>query len=235
VTTIFCRSAARPGRRSRSGARARRRNRGPRSRRDRRGGLQVSSPAPRLAADSPRRARPSGPACPGTRPDGAARPRGARTATRRRRRLRVELAQRRQVVEDPERPAVRARDEVATPHDEVADRAVGQIELQRLPALAVVERHEHARLGAGVEQPAPLGVLAHDVDETAARNPRAIGGPVLPASRSGRRTASGRRAGGARRRVAGVGVEVRRLERRDARPGGESGRRDVRQWRRRRA
>jgi hypothetical protein len=47
---------------------------------------------------------------------------------------------------------VRADDEVAVAHVDVADRAVRQVELQRLPMVAVVERHEHAGLGPGVQQ-----------------------------------------------------------------------------------
>ena len=74
-------------------------------------------------------------------------------------------------------------DEVAVADGDVAHGAVRQVQLERLPVLAVVEGDEDAGLGARVEQSAALGILAHDVDEAAVGNPRAIGVQVFPPSR----------------------------------------------------
>ena len=43
----------------------------------------------------------------------------------------------------------------------------GQVQLQALPVVAVVEAHVDAALGPGVEQAAPHRVRAHDVDRVA--------------------------------------------------------------------
>ena len=120
-----------------------------------------------------------------------------------------------------ERPCV-ADDEVAVPHVDVADRAVGQVELQRLPVIAVVEGDEDAGLGPGVEEAAPDRILAHDVDEAARGNSRGDRAPALAAV--ARAVDVGRDVvepvpvdGG----VGGVGVEMRRLDDPDLRPGRE--------------
>ncbi len=63
------------------------------------------------------------------------------------------LTQRRDVVHHPEGTAVGRNHEIVAVHREVADRGDGQIELQRLPEGAIVERNVDAALGAGVEQP----------------------------------------------------------------------------------
>src|ERR1019366_8550200 len=52
---------------------------------------------------------------------------------RAKRRLRVELPERRDVVEDPEAAAVRGDDEVVTVNDEIADGRGRHVEAQRLP------------------------------------------------------------------------------------------------------
>ena len=61
------------------------------------------------------------------------------------------------------RPCV-ADDEIVLVDLEVAHRRDRQVELQRLPGVAVVERHERAALGAGEQQALPLGIFLHDVD-----------------------------------------------------------------------
>ena len=72
-----------------------------------------------------------------------------------------QLVQRRQVVENPERPALRAQHEVLPRELDVRDGGGRQVELQRLPVPAIVERHAHPELGAGVEQPRAVGIFAH--------------------------------------------------------------------------
>ena len=71
-------------------------------------------------------------------------------------RRRVELAQQRDVVEDPERAAVRRREQVAVLNQQIVHRNDRQVQSQRLPVTAVVERNVDAGLGARVEQPATL-------------------------------------------------------------------------------
>ena len=74
------------------------------------------------------------------------------------------LPERRDVVEDPEAAAVRAGDQIGAEagavvlHLDVAHRDRRHVEPQRLPVVAVVERHPHLRVGRGVEQP----LLARD-------------------------------------------------------------------------
>ncbi len=82
---------------------------------------------------------------------------------------RVELAQRSEVVEHPDRATLRAGDQVVAVHEQVADPGRRKIALQRLPMVAVVEGHEHAGIGAGVEQARALQVGAHDADEMVGR------------------------------------------------------------------
>ena len=74
------------------------------------------------------------------------------------------LAKRAEVVEDPERAAVRRNDERVIVNDHVVDRRDGEIELERLPVCAVVERNIDAGFGAGVEQAFALGIFADGVD-----------------------------------------------------------------------
>ena len=52
-----------------------------------------------------------------------------------------------------------------------------QIQLKRLPVIAVVERDPDARLGAGEEEPASDRVLPHGVDRAVLRE---AGGDQLP-------------------------------------------------------
>ena len=53
-------------------------------------------------------------------------------------------------------------DQIAPMDPHVGNRGGRQVHLQALPARAVVERHEHAELGAGVEESLAGGVLSHD-------------------------------------------------------------------------
>ena len=65
------------------------------------------------------------------------------------------LAQRTDIIEHPERTAVRGDDQVLIVNHQVAHRGMRQIELQRLPVIAVVERHPHRLFGRGEQQSAP--------------------------------------------------------------------------------
>ena len=68
--------------------------------------------------------------------------------------------ERREVVEDPERAALRGEHEVFVRELDVGDRRGGQVQLEGLPVGAVVERNVHAEFGAGVEQPGAVGIFA---------------------------------------------------------------------------
>src|SRR5205085_3458463 len=48
--------------------------------------------------------------------------------------------------------------------DEIADRACGHIQTERLPVVAVVERDEDGALRAAKQQPSALVIFAHRVD-----------------------------------------------------------------------
>src|SRR5439155_3001530 len=73
------------------------------------------------------------------------------------------LAQRRDVVQDPAAATVSADDEIAVVHDQVTHRRGRQVEAQRLPVAAVVERDVRATLGPRIQQPTPRGVLSDGV------------------------------------------------------------------------
>ena len=78
--------------------------------------------------------------------------------------FRAELPQRRDVIQDPERPPVSSDDHIVMMNDQIADRSRRQIHLQRLPVVAVVPRHIHAAFGAGEKQSLALGIFPHRVD-----------------------------------------------------------------------
>ncbi len=67
------------------------------------------------------------------------------------RQLRAELAERRDVIQDPKRAPVGSNDNVVMMNDEIADRSRRQIHFQRLPMIAIVPRHIHGAFGAGKE------------------------------------------------------------------------------------
>ena len=91
------------------------------------------------------------------------------------RELGLRLPQRRDVVEDPERAALRRDDDVLVLDHEVGHGNDGQVALQRLPRRAGVEGHVDPRLGAGEQQAAAHGVLAHHAHE-------GVGGAGPPAT-----------------------------------------------------
>ncbi|PYR74732.1 MAG: hypothetical protein DMF86_17720, partial [Acidobacteria bacterium] len=74
------------------------------------------------------------------------------------------LTERGDPVDDPEAASERREDEIVAVDLQVAHRRDRQIELKRLPGVAVVERHEDGAFGAGEEQPGPLRILLDRVD-----------------------------------------------------------------------
>ena len=143
--------------------------------------------------------------------------------------LRRRVAERRDVVEHPERPAMRRHGKIVAVERDVANRGRRQVELQRLPVVAIVERDENARLGAGEEQSLPFRVLSHGVDVRRGLQPLGDGRPRLPAIVRpvdiGREIVELVRVDGD---VCRVGVEVRRFDERDLRPLLQARRRDPR-------
>ena len=77
--------------------------------------------------------------------------------------LRVELTERRQIVQHPERTPVRRDHEIVIFNDKIMNRCYRQIQLQWLPMGAIIERNNNAELGSGVKQTFALGIFAHGV------------------------------------------------------------------------
>src|SRR4030095_12353062 len=73
----------------------------------------------------------------------------------------VDLAQWRQVVEHPEGAAVGRHNKVVILYHQVVNWRCRQIQLQRLPMPAVIERHVNTEFRSRIEQSAPLWVFAH--------------------------------------------------------------------------
>src|SRR5260370_6369284 len=142
--------------------------------------------------------------------------------------LRVYLAQRRNVIQNPKGAAVRGDHEVVAMHHEVADRSGGQVELQRLPGIAIMERDVDAHFRAGVEQAFARGILADAVEEAAFGN---AGGGALPGFAEVARAVEIRlqvfEAMPFDRGVRGGGVEMRSFDVRDLAPRCEFRRGDV--------
>ena len=106
----------------------------------------------------------------------------SRTRTRTLRHARRDLPERCDVIHDPERPPHRRREQIAMVHLEIGDGRRGQVLLQRLPVLPLIERHVRALERAGVQQSFLLGIFAHDVHWLIGRDAvRAVGEqrPVL--------------------------------------------------------
>ena len=76
----------------------------------------------------------------------------------------ADLAQRAQIVQNPERTAVSGDGEVVIVNDEVVNRRVRKIVLKRLPVRAVVKGNPDAGLGPRVKQSFAPGIFAHGVD-----------------------------------------------------------------------
>ena len=80
-----------------------------------------------------------------------------------------DLAQRRIIVQHPDAAAVGADHQVVAVNHDVAIRRGGEIELERLPVVPVVERDVHPALRAREQQARLLGVLPDHPGEAAAR------------------------------------------------------------------
>ena len=65
---------------------------------------------------------------------------------------------------------MRAGDEVVVFHDQIADGRGRHVQPQRLPVVAVIERHVDFPLRAGEEQPLALRIFADDIDRRAIGN-----------------------------------------------------------------
>ena len=101
-------------------------------------------------------------------------PRGRRREQKRRIRARPrrrDLPERRHVVQDPERAPVGRDDEIGVVNRDVVDRGRREVELQRLPAIAAIERDEHPALRAGIQETRVLRILADDARRDVGRQP----------------------------------------------------------------
>ena len=133
------------------------------------------------------------------------------------------LPQRREVVQYPERTAVSRGDEIAFLDSEIVHRDDRQVAAQSLPAGSVVEAQPRAALSPGVQQTRPLGILANDAHELSRRDavgdelPRrpVVGRPVDVRAQVVHLIMIGRD-------IRRSGVEVRRLDDRNAAPFGKS-------------
>ena len=85
-------------------------------------------------------------------------------------RLRCDLSQRRDVIEHPKRTAMGCNNEIVLLDHQIVDGRDRQIQLERLPVCAVIERNKHAQLGAGVKQAGFFRIFAHGVHISAVRN-----------------------------------------------------------------
>ena len=74
---------------------------------------------------------------------------------------------------------MRRRDQVVVLDDEIVNRHHREIALQRLPRVAVIERHVDAELAARIEEAAPRRVLPDNANEVARRNSSCYQAPGL--------------------------------------------------------
>src|SRR6185295_16979779 len=73
----------------------------------------------------------------------------------------TELPQERHVVDHPETAAMRSHDQIVSMNSEIAHRSRRQIQLQRLPVIAIVKRHEHIALSACEQKPTTMWIFLH--------------------------------------------------------------------------
>ena len=119
---------------------------------------------------------------------------------------------------------MRADDDIVSVDHQIAHGSRGQVKLQRLPGVAVVERDVDGAFGAGEKQPLAQGIFAHHVDGRVIRNASRDFLPGLPAIVSaidvGVQIV---KAETIHRGVHGVGIEMRSVELGDLAPGRETG------------
>ena len=75
-----------------------------------------------------------------------------------------DFPQRRDVIENPERAAMGGDDEIVVVNPEIAHGSVRQIQLQRLPVIAIVKRNPDGIFRAGKQQAFAHRIFAHRVD-----------------------------------------------------------------------
>src|SRR6266508_615755 len=97
---------------------------------------------------------------------------------------RRQVLERTQVIQNPEATSIRRNHEIVErilDHESVYWR-VGQIHLQRLPAIAVVDRHAQRVLRSEIKTPAPNRILANNVSiaQWTLRNPGDDQLPCIP-------------------------------------------------------
>ena len=80
------------------------------------------------------------------------------------------LAQWRDVIENPEGAAVRSDDQIVAVNRKIADGSRRQIELQRLPVVAVIERHVDPEFCSGKQQIFFLRIFANAAQKSMRRN-----------------------------------------------------------------
>src|ERR1700676_2999082 len=123
---------------------------------------------------------------------------------------------------------MRPDNEIVAMDHEVAHRGVGQVELQRLPVVAIVERNEYRALRTCEEQTFALGIFAHHIARAARRNALRDFRPRLAeVARPINMRTQVVKAKAVDGNVSGSGIEMRSLDDRDLAPGLELGRRNV--------
>ncbi len=95
-----------------------------------------------------------------------------------------QFMQRREVIENPERPPMRCHDHVRALDDQVMDRHDGQIAARPLPVAAIIEGDVQPRLRARVEQPPAMRVFTDHAREIARRDALGDARPRLRPNRS---------------------------------------------------
>src|SRR5215212_2119405 len=90
-----------------------------------------------------------------------------------------ELSQGTDIIENPEPSSVCRNDEIVAVELEVPHRCDRHVQIERLPRVAVIERHAYRSLAACDEQTSTRRVLTHHVYVRTGRDP---GGDTLPGS-----------------------------------------------------
>src|ERR1700746_2988021 len=91
--------------------------------------------------------------------------------------LRRELPKWSNVVEYPERAAVRTNDEIIAMHDQIADRRDRKIQAKTLPVFTVIEGHIYGPFGGGIQETFAFRVFANRIHGLALADP---GHSLLP-------------------------------------------------------
>jgi len=97
--------------------------------------------------------------------------------------LRIQLPQRRDVIQYPERPSVRRNNQVVTMNCQIAHGRVRKVELQRLPVIAVIERNVNRALWPANSNPFRSGSSRTTLLAPPSAVPLVISVHVFPKSR----------------------------------------------------